>query len=240
MVLARSAAMGWNRLVDRRFDATNPRTDNRALPAGRVSPRAMLTFVLLCSAAFVTVAWTISPLCLLLSPAVLIVLFAYSLAKRVTPLAHFGVGLALALSPPAAYLAARGSVDADVVAVLWLGAAVLCWVAGFDVIYACQDIEHDRREGLRSLPAHQGVARSLWVARGLHVLMLGALALTAATADLGPLSWLAIGLVAALLIWEHGMVSAQDLRRVDAAFFRANGVVSILFGLLVGTDLLWA
>jgi 4-hydroxybenzoate polyprenyltransferase len=240
MVLARSAAMGWNRLVDRRFDATNPRTRSRALPAGRVSPRAMLAFVVACSAAFIVVAGTINRLCLLLSPAVLAVLFLYSLTKRVTQFAHLAVGLALALSPPAAYLAARGSVDADVVAVLWLGAAVLCWVAGFDVIYACQDIEHDRREGLRSLPARHGASRALWAARGLHLLMLGALALTAKSAGLGPLSWLAIGLVGALLAWEHGMVSAHDMRRVDAAFFTANGLVSVLFAALVGTDLLWA
>lgn len=239
MILARSAAMAFNRLVDRRFDATNPRTRARALPAGRVTPRAVLVFVLVCSTAFIAVAGTINALCLTLSPAVLLVLFLYSLTKRVTQFAHLAVGLALALSPPAAYLAARGSVDADVVAVLWLGAAVLFWVAGFDVIYACQDIDHDRREGLQSLPARHGAHRAIWCARGLHVLMLACLVLTASTAGLGPLSWLAIGLVAALLVWEHGMVSADDLRRVDAAFFTANGLVSILFSVLVGTDLLW-
>ncbi|MHC5209953.1 MAG: UbiA-like polyprenyltransferase [Planctomycetota bacterium] len=240
MVLARSAAMAANRLADRRFDASNPRTSNRALPAGRVTPRAMLVFTLLCSAAFIGVAGTINPLCFALSPAVLVVLFLYSLSKRVTQFAHLIVGFGLALSPPAAYLAARGSVEADVVGVLWLGAAVLFWVAGFDIIYACQDIEHDRHEGLRSLPASHGAARALWWARGLHALMLVSLALTATTAGLGPLSWLAIGLVAALLAWEHGMVSAHDMRRVDAAFFTANGLVSVLFAALVGTDLLWA
>jgi 4-hydroxybenzoate polyprenyltransferase len=239
MVLARSAAMGWNRLVDRRLDATNPRTLDRALPAGRVSPRAMLTFVLACSAGFIAVAGTINLPCLLLSPAVLAVLFLYSLTKRVTQFAHLAVGLALALSPPAAYLAARGAVDGDVVPVLWLGAAVLFWVAGFDVIYACQDIEHDRREGLRSLPARHGAARALWIARGLHALMLAALALTALGAGLGPPSWLAIGLVAALLAWEHGLVGARDLSRVDAAFFTLNGAVSVVFAILVGADLLW-
>jgi 4-hydroxybenzoate polyprenyltransferase len=239
MLLARSAAMGCNRLADRHFDAANPRTRGRALPAGRVSPRAMLLFVVACSAGFVAIAGTISRICLLLSPLVLAVLGAYSLSKRVTPYAHLLLGFALALSPPAAYLAARGGVDADVGSVLWLGAAVLFWVAGFDVIYACQDIEHDRREGLHSLPARHGAGPALWIARGLHALMLCALGATAWTAGLGPLSWLACVLVGVLLAWEHGLVTAMDMRRVDTAFFTANGLLSLGFAALVGTDLLW-
>ncbi len=239
MVLARSAAMGWNRLADRRFDASNPRPAARALPAGRVTPRAMALFVLACAAGFLAVAASINRLCLLLAPLVLGVLWLYSLSKRFTPLAHLFVGLALALSPPAAYVAARGALQADVVAVLWLGLAVLLWVAGFDVIYACQDVDHDRREGLCSLPARLGVPRALVVARALHAGMLVALLLASRAAQLGPLSWAGIGLVTALLLVEHGLVRGGDLSRVNAAFFTVNGAVSLLFGALVATDLLW-
>ena len=239
MILARSAAMGWNRLADRRFDGSNPRTAGRALPSGAVSPRAMALFVLACAAGFVAVAASISRLCLLLSPIVLAVLWLYSLSKRFTSLAHLFVGLALALSPPAAYVAARGAIEADIVPVLWIGLAVLLWVAGFDVIYACQDVEHDRAERLHSLPARLGVTRALAVARLLHALMLAALAATALSAGLGPLSWVAIALVAALLVGEHALVRGGNLARVNAAFFTLNGVVSLVFAGLVGADLLW-
>ena len=239
MVLARSAAMGWNRFADRRFDATNPRTAARALPAGRVSPAAMAAFVAVCAAGFVAVAASLNTLCLLLAPVVLVVLWLYSLSKRFTAAAHLFVGLALALSPPAAYVAARGAVQADIVPVLWLGLAVLLWVAGFDVIYACQDVEHDRRTGLHSLPARLGVRRALLVARGLHAGMLLALLVAARSGGLGLLSWLAIGLVAALLVVEHALVRDGELSRVNAAFFTVNGAVSLVFGALVAADLLW-
>ena len=239
LVLARSAAMGWNRLLDRRLDATNPRTAGRALPAGRLQPAAMAAFVAVCSLLFVAVAGSLGRLCLLLSPAVLAVLLGYSFAKRLTDLSHLLLGLALALAPPAAYLAARGAVEPDVVPVLWLSAAVLCWVAGFDILYACQDVEHDRRAGLHSLPARLGVARALAVARWLHVGMVAALAATALSARLGALGWAAVALVAVLLVLEHRLVDARDLSRIDAAFFTANGLVSVAFALLVGADLLW-
>ena len=239
MVLARSAAMGWNRLADRRFDASNPRTSGRALPAGRVSARAMAIFVLACTAGFLLVAASLNRLCLLLAPIVLAVLWIYSLSKRFTAAAHLFVGLALALSPPAAYVAARGSVQADIVPVLWLSLAVLLWVSGFDVIYACQDIEHDRRTGLCSLPARLGLRRALLAARLLHASMLVTLVLAARAGGLGALSWLAIGLVATLLVIEHALVRGGDLRHVNAAFFTVNGAVSLLFGALVSADLLW-
>lgn len=239
LVLARSAAMGWNRLLDRHVDATNPRTARRALPAGRLRPAAMAAFVAVCSALFVAVAGTINRPCLLLSPAVLAVLLLYSFGKRVTDFTHLLLGLALALAPPAAYLAARGAVEPDVVPVLWLSAAVLCWVAGFDILYACQDVEHDRRTGLHSIPARLGVPRALLVARTLHAGMAAALAATALSAHLGTLGWIAVGVVAALLLLEHRLVGAGDLSRIDAAFFTANGLVSVVFALLVGADLLW-
>jgi len=239
LVLARSAAMGWNRLLDRHLDASNPRTAGRALPAGRLRPAAMALFVAGCSLLFVTVSSSINRLCLLLSPAVLAVLLLYSLGKRLTDLTHLMLGLALALAPPAAYVAARGSIDADVGPVLWLSGAVLCWVAGFDILYACQDIEHDRRTGSHSIPARLGVARALAVARALHVGMVLALTATALSAGLGPLGWAAVALVAALLLIEHRLVAPDDLSRLDAAFFTTNGLVSVAFALLVGADLLW-
>ena len=239
LVLARSAAMGWNRLLDRHIDASNPRTARRALPAGRLTPGAMAAFVVACSLLFVAVAASINRMCLLLSPAVLAVLLLYSLGKRVTDLTHLLLGVALALAPPAAYLAARGAVEADVTPVLWLSGAVLCWVAGFDILYACQDVEHDRRAGLHSIPARLGIARALAVARWLHAGMVAALAATALSAALGPLGWAAVALVAALLLFEHRLVAADDLSRLDAAFFTTNGLVSVAFALLVGADLLW-
>lgn len=238
MVFARSAAMAFNRLADRRFDASNPRTRGRSLPSGRVSPRAMLAFLVACSAGFVVVAGTLSRACLLLSPLVLAVLFSYSLAKRFTAWAHLVLGFALALAPPGAYLAARGSVDADVGGVLLFALAVLLWVAGFDVIYACQDVDHDRREGLNALPARLGVLRALSVARWLHVGMLAALLGAVALSGLGALSLVGVGVVLALLIVEHRLVAGGDLSKVGAAFFTVNGVVSVLFAVFVSADLL--
>lgn len=239
MVLARSAAMAFNRLADARFDATNPRTEGRALPSGRVGRREMTAFCVLCAVGFVVAAGLLNPLCLWLSPVVLAVLFGYSLFKRFSLLAHGAVGVALALSPPAAYLAARGAVAADVIPVLWLSVAVACWVAGFDIIYACQDVGHDRAEGLHSLPAAVGVPRALLVARILHALMVLALLQVHATAGLGRSAWYGIALVGVLLVIEHWLVAGGDLRRVNAAFFTVNGVVSVLFAIFVGADLLW-
>ena len=239
MVLARSTAMAANRLADARFDATNPRTEGRALPSGRVARGQMRLFAWTCAAGFVGVAYWIAPLCGALAPAVLLVLCGYSYAKRFTPLAHLWLGAALALSPAAAYLAARGEVGRDVIPVFWLCAAVMCWVAGFDIIYACQDIEHDRREGLASLPARLGVTGALWISRLLHLGMLLALVQLVSAAGLGAPSWLGIAVVALLLVVEHGLVSGGDLSRVNAAFFTVNGSVGLLFGLFVGADLLW-
>lgn len=240
MILARCAAMGFNRLADARFDATNPRTRGRALPSGRVSRGAMTTFVVITSAGFIAVAGSLSTICLVLSPLVLAVLFFYSLTKRFTPWAHLFVGLALGLSPPAAYLAARGAVEADVIPVLWLALSVLFWVGGFDVIYACQDVEHDRREGLAALPARWGTQRALTVARWLHGAMIACLLVAAEIGGWGTLGWVAIHLVSALLVVEHLLVRGGDLTRVNAAFFTINGVVSLAFGALVGADLLLA
>ncbi|RKY21387.1 MAG: 4-hydroxybenzoate octaprenyltransferase [Planctomycetota bacterium] len=237
MVLARSAAMAFNRLADARFDRSNPRTMGRALPSGRLTRRSMVLFFWVCALGFVAVAGTLGVACLALSPLVLVVLCSYSLAKRYTSLAHVSLGLALALAPPGAYLAARGSVDADVVTVLWFAAAVLLWVAGFDVIYACQDIEHDRREGLHALPARLGLGRALQVARVMHLGMLACMLLGARSLGLGWISGAGIGLVALLLLIEHRLVRADDLSRVGAAFFTVNGVLGLVFAAFVGTEL---
>lgn len=237
MVLARSAAMAFNRLVDHRYDETNPRTQERALPSGRVSRRAMIAFLVICSASFMLVASRFGTTCFVLSPLVLVALFAYSLTKRFTMLAHAFVGFALALSPPAAYLAARGTVDPDVTGVLWVALAVLLWVTGFDIIYSCQDVEHDRQERLHSIPSRLGVSRALLVARLAHVGMIVALCLAVSGQGWGALSWAAVGLVTILLTLEHCLVSPTDLSRVNASFFTLNGIVSLAFASLVITDI---
>lgn len=239
MIFARSAAMAFNRLADRRFDASNPRTQQRSLPSGRVTPGAMRAFLAVCVLGFLATAASLSTLCLALAPLVLVALFAYSLAKRVTAWAHMALGFALALAPLGAYLAARGSVDDDVGGVLLFALAVLLWVAGFDVIYACQDVEHDRRLGLHALPARLGVLRALSVARWMHAGMIAALLGAVALAGLGGVSLLGVGLVALLLLVEHRLVAGGDLSRVGAAFFTVNGIVSVVFAVAVSIDLLW-
>jgi 4-hydroxybenzoate polyprenyltransferase len=231
-VFARTAAMGTNRIVDRELDARNPRTAGRELPAGRVSVRAAWTLVLACSAAFVATAFALGPLCGALSPFVLAVLFLYSWTKRVTWWCHAVLGLSLALAPPAAWLAVRGAIDGGAVLPLLLSGAVLTWVAGFDVIYACQDAEFDRAERLHSVPARFGVARALRVARLSHVATVACLALFAWRADLGAIYWAAILLAALLLVAEHAVVRPDDLSRVNLAFFTFNGWVGV--GLFAG------
>ena len=230
MVAARSAAMGMNRLADRRFDAANPRTANRELVTGALSVRFVGLFTLVCAFTFVFAAWMLNDVALLLSPAVLLVLFGYSFLKRFTALAHFGVGLALGLSPLGAWIAVRGADWGDLRIPVALGAGVLAWVAGFDVIYACQDAEVDRELGLHSIPARLGVKRALQVAALLHVLCVLAFAAVAPLAGLGWPYLGAVCLAAVLLLAEHSIVSPADLSRVNAAFFTANGIVAVILG----------
>jgi 4-hydroxybenzoate polyprenyltransferase len=230
MVAARSAAMGFNRLVDRAFDARNPRTAGRQLVTGALSVRFAVVFTALCVLLFLVAAWQINLTALRLSPVVLVVLCGYSFLKRVTSLAHLGVGLALGLSPLGAWVAGAGGLVGDLRIPLLLGAGVLCWVAGFDVIYACQDAEVDRRLGLRSLPARLGVGRALLVARLLHVLCVLAFAALAPLAGLGWIYLGAVAAVAVLLLVEHALVSPTDLSRVNVAFFTVNGFISLLLG----------
>jgi 4-hydroxybenzoate polyprenyltransferase len=223
MVAARSAAMGVNRLADHGLDARNPRTAGRELPRGALSRGEVWAFVALSVAVFVLAAWMLNPLCLALSPVALLIVFGYSYTKRFTAASQLVLGLSLAVAPVGAWLAIRGRFD---VVPLVLALAVVLWVAGFDTIYACQDVEFDRREGLHSIPARLGVRRSLLLARWLHlgaVLLLGALQ---PLAGLHPLYLAGVAVVAALLAWEHTLVSADDLSRVMQAF-NLNGWVSL-------------
>ncbi|MEJ5369815.1 MAG: UbiA-like polyprenyltransferase [Bryobacteraceae bacterium] len=226
MVTARSAAMAFNRLLDAEIDARNPRTRNRHLPAGLLSRRFAWGFTAACSVLFVLSAAMLNRLCLQLAPAALAIVFFYSWTKRFTSLSHLVLGFALGIAPAAAWIAITGSLD---LRILWLTAAVTLWTAGFDVIYSCQDYEFDRREGLFSLPARLGIARALLAARVFHAAMIASLGMLARSFNAGALAWAGIALTAALLVWEHRLVRADDLSRVDAAFFTVNGWVGVLF-----------
>lgn len=234
MVAARSAAMAFNRLVDARIDARNPRTASRSLPAGRLSKRFAAAFVALSCAAFVAAAAQLNDLCLLLSPFVLALALGYSFTKRFTVFSHLVLGAVLGLAPTAAWIAIRGALQADI---LLLSAAVMLWTAGFDIIYSCQDAEFDREEGLRSLPSRLGIARSLTISRVLHAGMVLLLALAWKALDLGVLGLLGVIAVAGLLVYEQSLVRADDLSRVNAAFFAVNGWVSVLFLVFWGADI---
>ena len=224
MVGARSAAMGFNRLADQALDARNPRTAGRELPRGAISRGEVWAFVLASAATLVVAAAMLNPLCLALSPVALLVVFGYSYTKRFTALSHVFLGLALAVAPVGAWLAIRGRFDAPPVV---LGLAVLFWVAGFDTIYACQDEAFDRAEGLHSLPARFGVARALGLARLFHVIAVAMLAAVYVLAPLHPVYLVGVAAVAAMLIYEHSLVRADDLSRIDAAFFTVNGWISL-------------
>jgi 4-hydroxybenzoate polyprenyltransferase len=226
MVGARSAAMGFNRLADQRFDAANPRTAGRELPTGRLSRAEVWAFVFVSAAALGLASWQLGPLCLALSPVALLVIFGYSYTKRFTVFSHIVLGLALAIAPMGAWIAVRGRFELPPVV---LGLAVLAWVAGFDVIYACQDVDFDRGAGLHSIPARLGVARALHVSRGLHVAAVVLIAALYPTQPLHPVYLLGVVLVAALLAYEHSLVREGDLSRIDAAFFTVNGWIGVLY-----------
>lgn len=227
-VAARTAAMAFNRLADARLDALNPRTAAREIPTGRIAPRAAWTLVAASAALFVAGAWLLNPLAGWLALPVLAVLLGYSLMKRVHWSAHLVLGLSLALAPLGAWIAVRGAIDASVVPVLWLAAAVLTWVAGFDLVYACQDADFDRRSGLHSIPARFGIARALAFSAALHACTIGALALVGWSAALSWIWWGALTLAALLLVWEHRIVRPDDLSRVNMAFFTLNGWLGLL------------
>jgi 4-hydroxybenzoate polyprenyltransferase len=226
MVGARSAAMTINRIADRAYDARNPRTANRALPKGELTVGFAWAFTLAASALLVLAARQLNPLALKLSPVALAVLFFYSYTKRFTTWAHFVLGFCLGMSPAAAWIAIRGSLDWRM---LILCGAVTLWVGGFDVLYACQDVEFDKTAGLYSIPKKFGVARALLIARAMHIAMLGLLVWLAVSLGLGWPAWVGIGVVAALLAYEHSLVKPNDLSKMNAAFFAVNGYISLLF-----------
>ena len=226
MVAARSAAMGFNRLVDARYDAANPRTAMREIPRGAMSRREATVFVVVASLAFVFTAWMISPLCAALSPLALVIVFWYSLAKRYTSYTQAFLGLAMAVAPVGGWLAAGG---APARPEPWLlGAAIGLWVGGFDVLYACQDYAFDRAHGLRSIPVRYGIARSLVISRLMHVTTVVCMAALAWVATLGMIYLAGVVLVAALLLYEQSLVSSSDLSQVKRAF-DMNGYVGILY-----------
>ncbi len=235
MVSARSAAMAFNRLVDHEIDSRNPRTKMRALPAGHLSRQFVLAFVVVSCTIFVFAASQLNRLTLLLSPVALAIVMLYSFTKRFTRWSHLVLGFALGVAPAAAWIAVSGSLD---LRILILTAAVTCWVGGFDVLYACQDYEHDCEVGLHSLPRYFGIKNALNVARGLHLLMLALLVLLVMTFHLGWIAIAGVVAVAALLGYEHSLVSHSDLSKLNAAFFTMNGVISVLFFIFVAADVL--
>lgn len=236
MVGARSAAMSFNRLVDRRIDAANPRTRSRALPAGLLSVPFVAIFTIISAIVLVFAAFQLNWLSFMLSPLALVIVFAYSYMKRFTTLAHLVLGFCLGIAPAAAWIAVRGSLDWRI---LLLTGAVTLWTAGFDILYACQDVDFDRRSGLHSIPQRWGIARALRVARVFHVLMLALLVWLALVMGLGWPARMGLAAVAALLLYEHSLVRPHDLSRLDAAFFAANGWIGVLLLLFWGADILW-
>jgi len=225
MVTARSAAMGFNRLVDARYDAANPRTEGREIPSGRMSTTEATVFVLVMSAAFVLASAQLSWLCFVLSPIALILIFWYSLAKRYTWATQLFLGLAMAIAPAGGWLAAGGGAGWEP----WLlGLAIGLWVGGFDVLYACQDLDVDRRQHLMSIPVRFGIAASLWISRAMHVVTVVSFALLGVVAGLGPLYFVGVAGVAGLLWYEQSLVSETDLSQVKRAF-DLNGYVGILY-----------
>jgi 4-hydroxybenzoate polyprenyltransferase len=235
MISARSAAMAFNRWADADLDAVNPRTRARAIPAGHLTRTFAAGFTVVMSAIFLLAAAELNRLTLLLSPIILVILFFYSYTKRFTRWSHLFLGLALGIAPTGAWIAIRGSLDPRI---LVLTAAVLFWVAGFDVLYACQDEVHDRSSGLLSIPATLGAPRAFLIARAMHLAMIALLVVMIMLFHLGPIAFAGVAAVAALLLWEHLIVSPQDLTRLNAAFFTMNGVISVIFFVFVAADLL--
>ncbi|KIC93369.1 UbiA-like polyprenyltransferase [Flavihumibacter solisilvae] len=235
MVFARSAAMAFNRFLDRHFDALNPRTAIREIPAGIISADRALLFTITCSVLFIACAWFINRLCFYLSPVALLVILGYSFTKRFTALCHLVLGLGLSLAPIGAYLAVTGKFD-------WLPVffsfAVIFWVSGFDIIYALQDEEFDRRNNLHSIPAALGKQRALWVSEILHLLSATSVIIAGVSGHFGWWYWIGIVVFIGMLVYQHSLVKPDDLSKVNIAFMTANGIASVVFALFVITDLL--
>ena len=235
MAGARSAAMAFNRLVDREYDAANPRTAMRALPAGLLSARFVALFTLASSLLFFLAAFMLNRLTLMLAPVALGSVLLYSYTKRFTSLAHLVLGWCLSIAPTGAWIAVRGAIDSPVP--LLLSLSVMLWTAGFDVIYACQDYEFDVRTGLRSVPQRFGIANALWIARLLHAGMFAALVAVYVLTGLHWIGLLGVMATAALLVYQHSIVRADDLSRLNAAFFTTNAFVSVILFVTVAADI---
>jgi 4-hydroxybenzoate polyprenyltransferase len=234
MVSARSAAMAFNRLLDAEIDRENPRTSMRHIPAGQLSKSFGWAFVAASVLVFCAASWALNLLCLQLAPVALTIVFVYSFTKRFTSFSHIVLGFSLGIAPAAAWIAIRGSLDTRI---LWLTAAVTFWTAGFDIIYSCQDYEFDRGASLFSIPKRVGIVGALWVSRIFHIAMLICLICLVDAFALGWVSVVGVAAVGALLLWEHSLVKADDLSRVNAAFFTVNGYVSVLFFLFWSADI---
>ena len=233
MVGGRTFGMAANRLVDAKVDKTNPRTSDRAIPAGRLSTGATLGYMAVTLAVFLAAVWQLHPVCRKLWPVALLAMWVYPYAKRFTWLAHLFLGFVYFIIPTAISLAVTGGLTRAAV-VLGLGAAL--WVAGFDIIYACQDVDHDRAEGLHSMPADLGLGPALWVSRVFHIVFVLSLLYVGRLLGTGPFYTGGVAVVAAVLAWEHRLVRPDDLSRVGAAFFTANGVASIILFVFVALD----
>lgn len=233
MVGARSAAMAFNRIADRSFDAKNPRTASRAIPAGLLSVGFVWAFTIASAGLFLVAAAMLNRMTLLLSPVALACVLLYSLTKRWTKFSHLVLGACLSIAPTGAWIAVRGEIGSPVP--LLLSLVVLLWTAGFDVLYACQDYDFDRREGLKSIPARFGIGRALWVARALHAAAFLALAGLFVVTQLGPLAFAGVIATGALLVYQHRLVRADDLGRLNAAFFTTNAFVSVILLVTFGS-----
>ncbi|MDY0384231.1 4-hydroxybenzoate octaprenyltransferase [Trichlorobacter sp.] len=236
MVGARTAAMAMNRLIDAEIDARNPRTAGRAIPAGLLSKGAVLFAILLSVALLLWSAAMLNPLCLKLSPVALFFLVLYSYCKRFTALAHVVLGICLAAAPIGAWVALTGTIQLPAIV---LGLLVLFWVAGFDILYALQDLDYDRSVGLHSIPVALGVSGSLWLARLFHLLTLALLLWLIVLLGLGPWFWLGSAAMTAMLLYEHWLLRGGDLSKLDAAFFTMNGYISLTFLAATSADVFW-
>lgn len=235
MIGARSCAMAFNRLADSQLDEANPRTATRAIPAGRITKRAVWVFTVVSAALLVFAAYKLNPLAFALSPVALAVIVGYSYSKRWTFLSHFWLGLSISIAPIGAWIAIKGELDLPA---MLLGLAVLLWIGGFDIIYACQDFEFDRAYGLYSIPARFGIKRALHLSTTLHVMMVVTLIGVTRLTNLGVLYLIGVGIVTILLVYEHSIVRPNDLSRVNLAFFTLNGIVSLVLMALSVADML--
>jgi 4-hydroxybenzoate polyprenyltransferase len=234
MVTARSAAMAFNRYLDRHFDARNPRTAIREIPRGIIAPNSALRFVIICCLLFMIACWFINPLCFYLSPVALFVILFYSYTKRFTALCHLVLGIGLSLAPIGAFLAVTGRFE--LLPLLFSG-AVICWVSGFDIIYAMQDVEFDSSENLYSIPTALGKTRALQISVLLHILSAAFVLIAGIMGDFGAWYWVGLSLFAGMLVYQHLIVKSNDLSRVNLAFMTANGIASVVFALFVIADM---